>query len=283
MGWNEWPLMIFTVLAQCAIGAYWFCAVAVLAKAGGEHASRRLEKMMLLIWVFVGIGFLCSAFHLGSPFRAGNALIRVGQAPLSNESLFGPLFIACGGLAWLLAVWGKTPGLRKLLLAAGLVVSVIFLWAMTSFYMMSTVPTWDNWTTPFAFVTTALLGGAALANVLFKMAGVSVASARGINFLLVTVACIAIVLAAVITINVAAMLPHIHSSIQAASELSPDMAMLQTWRFILLALGVGILVSQFVKKNNAPVVAIVVLCLMVVGEGIGRGVFYALYMTVGLV
>ncbi|GHK51845.1 hypothetical protein KPZU09_15810 [Klebsiella pneumoniae] len=55
----------------------------------------------------MGIGFLASVMHLGSPLRAFNSLNRIGASALSNEIASGALFFAVGGFWWLLAVLEK--------------------------------------------------------------------------------------------------------------------------------------------------------------------------------
>lgn len=57
----------------------------------------------------MGLGFLASIMHLGSPMRAFNSLNRVGASALSNEIAAGSVFFAVGGIWWLVAVLGKMP------------------------------------------------------------------------------------------------------------------------------------------------------------------------------
>ena len=52
-GWHEWPLMVFTVLGQCVVGAFIVLAIALLTQRSKEEA-RRIHLSMLLrfcIWV----------------------------------------------------------------------------------------------------------------------------------------------------------------------------------------------------------------------------------------
>ena len=282
MGLHEWPLMIFTVLAQSAVGAYWLCTIAILSNAAGQDANRRLEKAMLLIWIFLGIGFLLSSLHLGTPMKAFNAFNHIGSAPLSNEGFFGVLFLACGGLAWLLAMLNQAAAVRKVLLLIGLALSVALIWAMSKLYLMPTVPTWNNWTTPAAFIVTIVLGGAALANLLFKAAGVNESNASCLNKFTTWLIFAGLVGAAIVTVSMVSSLSGIQNSFQSASSLIPDMGKLQTWRFLLLGLGAGIVVWQFMARGKAASFAALGLCAVLVGEVIGRGIFYGLYMTAGL-
>ncbi|HBQ6314448.1 TPA: dimethyl sulfoxide reductase anchor subunit [Klebsiella pneumoniae] len=103
-GWHEWPLVLFTVLGQCVVGATIVSGLGWLALGDQREARRRLVRNMFFIWLLMGIGFLASVMHLGSPLRAFNSLNRIGASALSNEIASGALFFAVGGFWWLLAL-----------------------------------------------------------------------------------------------------------------------------------------------------------------------------------
>ena len=109
-GWHEWPLVLFTVLGQCVVGATIVSGLGWLALGDQREARRRLVRNMFFIWLLMGIGFLASVMHLGSPLRAFNSLNRIGASALSNEIASGALFFAVGGFWWLLAVLEKRAG-----------------------------------------------------------------------------------------------------------------------------------------------------------------------------
>lgn len=102
-GWHEWPLMIFTVFGQCVAGGFIVLALALLKGRLNAEQQQRLVLSMFGLWVLMGIGFIASTLHLGSPMRAFNSLNRVGASSLSNEIASGAIFFAVGGLGWLLA------------------------------------------------------------------------------------------------------------------------------------------------------------------------------------
>ena len=105
-GWHEWPLVLFTVLGQCVVGA---TIVSGLAgwRWGPTGSPAAAGAQYVFIWLLMGIGFLASVMHLGSPLRAFNSLNRIGASALSNEIASGALFFAVGGFWWLLAVLEK--------------------------------------------------------------------------------------------------------------------------------------------------------------------------------
>jgi anaerobic dimethyl sulfoxide reductase subunit C (anchor subunit) len=54
---------------------------------------------MFGLWVLMGIGFIASTLHLGSPMRAFNSLNRVGASSLSNEIASGQFSLPSVGWA----------------------------------------------------------------------------------------------------------------------------------------------------------------------------------------
>ena len=156
-GWHEWPLMIFTVFGQCVAGGFIVLALALLKGRLNAEQQQRLVLSMFGLWVLMGIGFIASTLHLGSPMRAFNSLNRVGASSLSNEIASGAIFFAVGG--WLLAAMKKLPaGLRSLWLIVTMVLGVVFVWMMIRVYnTIDTVPTWYSVTT--SFFLTMFIGG----------------------------------------------------------------------------------------------------------------------------
>lgn len=107
-GWHEWPLVIFTVLGQCVVGALIVSGIGWFA-AKNNADRQHIIRGMFFLWLLMGIGFIASVMHLGSPLRAFNSLNRIGASGLSNEIAAGSIFFAVGGLWWLVAVIGKMP------------------------------------------------------------------------------------------------------------------------------------------------------------------------------
>ena len=282
MGWNEWPLMFFTVIAQSAMGAFWWCFFALQGVGLSKDRCARLERVMLVIWGMMGVAFVFSSAHLGSPFRAINAILRFGQSPLSNEIVFGSAFAGLGFLRWLMfARQLGSEAVRKNLLWATFVVSLAFLWGMSSFYLMPTVPTWNTPLTPMAFVLTALIGGGAVAAALFAVAGIDAPGLLHVGP--ARLAGVALVVAIGVTFTQSASLPAINSSVKHAAELSPYYADLMIIRFLLLFLALGLWFRQVAQGSTLAVnTSIVCAILALTGEWVGRGVFYGLHMTVGL-
>ncbi|CDZ83888.1 anaerobic dimethyl sulfoxide reductase chain C [Citrobacter koseri] len=266
-GWHEWPLMIFTVFGQCVVGGFIVLALALMKGELRTESQQRVLTGMFALWVLMGIGFIASMLHLGSPMRAFNSLNRVGSSALSNEIASGSLFFAVGGIGWLLAVLKKlSPALRNLWLVVTIVLGVIFVWMMVRVYnSIDTVPTWYSIWTPLGFFLTLFMGGPLL------------------GYLLPVISVLALVVSAIMSVMQGAELATIHSSIQQASALVPDYGSLMAWRIVVLVVALCCwIVPQLKGYQPAVPLLSVAFILLLVGELIGRGVFYGLHMTVGM-
>ncbi|HBV7986991.1 dimethyl sulfoxide reductase anchor subunit family protein [Citrobacter freundii] len=277
-GWHEWPLVLFTVLGQCVAGALIVSGYGWLTTKD-DAVKQRIVRSMFFLWLVMGIAFLASVMHLGSPLRAFNSLNRIGASPLSNEIASGSLFFAVGGLWWLVAFLGKMPAtLGKIWLLLSMLLGLVFVYAMTNVYQIDTVPTWYNGYTTLAFFMTMLLSGPLFAALLLRAAGVSCSPARfaGISVLALLVTVAVVVLQGL-------SLGEIHSSVQNAGALVPDYASLQVWRIFLLVAGLGCWICPLVRRKEPSVGGLALgLVSVLAGEIIGRGLFYGLHMTVGM-
>ncbi|MEB6586667.1 DmsC/YnfH family molybdoenzyme membrane anchor subunit [Klebsiella quasipneumoniae] len=278
-GWHEWPLVLFTVLGQCVVGATLISGLVWLELADQREARQRLVRSMFFIWLLMGIGFLASVMHLGSPLRAFNSLNRVGASALSNEIASGALFFAVGGFWWLLAVLEKMPAAQgKIWLVITLLLGLLFVLAMTRVYQIDTVPTWYTGYTTSAFFLTVLLSGPLFAALLLQMAKVDVN-----GWFIAGLSVAALVISAAVIVMQSTGLSTIHSSVQQAASLLPNYGRLQALRLILLALGLGCWLCPLIRRQPPRAVGLLAgLLLVLIAECIGRGLFYGLHMTVGM-
>ena len=282
MGWGEWPLFIFTVTAQTATGAFWWCCVALLAAGLPSEQASQLERSTIVIWGLVALSFCAAAFHLGSPLRAINASFRFGRSAFSNEVVFGSAFVGLGTFGWLMNVFGiGSPTLLSIVLGLTVLCSFAFLASMTAFYMMPTVPTWNTYVTPTAYMLTTILGGSILAATLF--AAVEIRHSGLLIYGPAAMAVMSLVAIIALTLAQGALLPKINSSIKRAVELSPHYAGLMAVRFVILFSALLMWGLELSRAGMLSVeTGIVALSLVVLGELVGRGVHYGLHMTVGL-
>lgn len=162
---HEWPLLIFTLLLQGAVGLTLFLSLACGGEKFAPCTARRMWVPVFSACVLAGVGLLASVFHLGYPLNAFNALRHISSSWLSREILFASLFLACLGVSFL-ALLFKLKVLKGLLPIAVLL-GLIDVFCMSEIYMRTSVVTWTHFNTLVMFYgSVAIVGG-----VMFSVVG----------------------------------------------------------------------------------------------------------------
>ncbi len=152
--WSEFPLVVFTLLAQLSVGAFWLAAL---------FLPKPLDVLPLLaIGAALALGMAASFAHLGTKRNAWRAIFHLKKSWLSREILFALFF----GTGWLAAtgeslLFGRSSSpLLWLTALAGF--ALIFSMGMA--YRLRARPAWDTWKTNAAFfISAALLGTTSMA------------------------------------------------------------------------------------------------------------------------
>lgn len=281
MIFHEWSLIFFTVLAQTAVGGYLLIGARALVLNHDEEKLNSYKVPMFILWALMGLGFMFSTTHLGSPLRAFNAFNQLGSAWLSNEVFFGAAFFAVGGLQWLLSVVKKGGvAVQKALMVGAMVLGVIFMYAMINVYMINTVPTWDNIYTPLSFIMTMVVGGLLLSQFVIVFANDSRFTVdRNITMLAV----IAVAISLLVTVGKLNLIGDIQTSAAKASELVDGLGSYVILQVALLMASLLIWILPMLNKAKVnPVSLGLALVMFLASELIGRGLFYSLHMTNGL-
>ena len=281
MIFHEWSLIFFTVLAQTAVGGYLLIGARALVLNHDEDKLNSYKVPMFILWALMGLGFMFSTTHLGSPLRAFNAFNQLGSAWLSNEVFFGAAFFAVGGLQWLLSVLKKGGvAIQKALMVGAMVLGVIFMYAMINVYMINTVPTWDNIYTPLSFIMTMVVGGLLLSQFVIVFANDSRFTVdRNITMLAV----IAVAISLIVTVGKLNLIGDIQTSVAKASELVDGLGSYVILQVALLMASLLVWILPMLNKAKVnPVNLGLALVLFLASELIGRGLFYSLHMTSGL-
>ncbi|HEY6074997.1 MAG TPA: DmsC/YnfH family molybdoenzyme membrane anchor subunit, partial [Anaerolineales bacterium] len=181
-GWEELPLVLFTLLAQTAVGAFWamLWAFTPFWYLVQYDTSRLRLAPLALIGLCLGLGLAGSLAHLGAKKNAWRVLGHLRKSWLSREVLMVLLF----GAGWLLATWismarGFIPAALGWLVA---LLGAALLYSMAQVYHLRAAPAWNTWRTDAGFLLSALLlGGLSMAAVLAfesKLTGIQVPAAR---------------------------------------------------------------------------------------------------------
>ncbi len=288
MGDWEWPLIIFTVFGQIAIG--------IILMLWWLNRNRDLESNLFRQGVYVSgglliVALLASLFHLGHPEAAYRALAHLGSSWLSREIL---LFLLTF-LAWIYLFWqsrqqksSRVHGSvattittaqtavgeqlienRSLGLGITSVLGLLGIVSSAMIYVMPRVPAWNNVGPVLFFLLTTVLLGALCTLVLGRKL---LQTAQKKRLLQASLGCT--ILSLLVYVIYASMLSI---SIEGSASLNFLLSSPLFWVRALLGwfaplfLLVSMLKNSQVNKTN---LILTVTLLAALGEVLGRALFY---------
>lgn len=273
---GETALLIFTLCLQAAIGTM-FCIT-----LGKQLNKDKLFKRAALSTAILSvIGILASLVHLGQPLSAFYSLNNLGSSWLSKEVLFAGMFMGIAVIYALVVYFKPTnQSLNTSLRWAGSLVGLITVFSMAKVYTFTIVPVWQGANTFVDFYATTIVLGTLvfLVTDLMELQNVD----KRIFGL--------IVLAAVI-IQASVAVPHAiglglgGQAAHASAEILSSMSVAIGLKWLLLLSGAGILMWLATQKDGVaggkPATGIIyaVCVALVVGQVIGRYVFYAAFIA----
>jgi anaerobic dimethyl sulfoxide reductase subunit C (anchor subunit) len=283
---KEWPLVIFTIIAQLAMGMILMCVGFdwyLASKAGMETAQKVMQCVIFITAPLLIIGLLVSLLHLGHIEKAMKAFYNIRSSWLSRESLLMGLLTMLLSFLAILHIFGLiSKEVIKPILWTATVISLVLVFCMSKIYMLRTVPAWNRNTTPIAFYATTILLGA-VAYAVVCISGVSASQGEWLAEILSVVSILALFLvgiqSAVISIGL----------FTGDGEISPREGIVSGWkkhsctvilRVVSVFAGLGFLgVALFTSLFFIVYFAFV---LVLVSETAGRFFFYASHETVGI-
>ncbi|MCI5825269.1 MAG: dimethyl sulfoxide reductase anchor subunit [Arcanobacterium sp.] len=165
MNTEELPMILFTVIAQMAVGAFWALGVIHLfglrKKLTATEVDRVTNAALFAVGPLLVLGFFAAFFHLNDPFHAPYTLAHVGSSWLSRELLFGVLF-GLLGFIFALAQWFGwfNRNMREVLAALAALAGLGLLVSMSGVYFsVRTIPAWHTPAVPVFFFASAILTG----------------------------------------------------------------------------------------------------------------------------
>lgn len=306
MNTQEWALILFTVLGQMAVGSFLVLGVVhyFAARArGAENADLLSDRALLAIGPVLVLAMLASLLHLGNVLNAPRAVANFGSSWLSREILAAVLFAVLGG-AFALMQWRKiaTPVVRTVVAVVAALVGLGLVYSMAQVYMVPNQPAWNSLATPIAFFSTALLLGLFAVGAAFVVTygyaktkdpgceEVLCALLRGTLRWIAVVAVVVLGVELVVTPLYLANLSAGDAAMQAtARAIINDYGVLLAIRLGLAFVGAGILGLFLFQAASTPGrervlgnLALSAFVLVLVAEVVGRFLFYATHVGIGL-
>lgn len=160
---SEWPLALFTVITQMAVGAFVTLGVVVVL-ASRRYSDQEVDRLatpaLFALGPLMVLSMLMTVFHLGNPLNAPNAILHWQSSWLSREIWFVAGFTGLGFVFFVLQ-WRRwfTVRIRTAFAVFTAVFGLVFVWVMSHVYMIVTIPAWNSWTTVAQFYATTMILG----------------------------------------------------------------------------------------------------------------------------
>lgn len=307
MAVTEMPLAIFTFLMQLSIGAFIAVeAVRVMGakRSGSDKTDATLNKVVYAAFILAIVGLLASFFHLKVPIHAPFALVNFATSWMTREIWFAVIFIVLLFVYCVMLL--RRLGSSTVRLGVAVVIAVVGLvlvFCMANAYMNPAHPAWNMSGTVLSFyATTFLVGPSFAAAAISLLAAADAKKASGNSALfgslqsgsLVFSAAAGMVALAVISISLTLGICGLsasgdYASLASVACLVGEDNVLFVTRMVLVFAGVlcaGIsLYCNLKKASEQPYVdawAITACVLLVVAEFIGRNLFYAAAVQIGI-
>lgn len=305
---HEWALIIFTTVMQMAVGAFVLVGGIHLFAARRytvETADKLSDRALIAIGPVVVLALIATFFHLGNPLNAPRAISNLGSSWLSREIVLAVVF-AIGGAVFAFMQWRKvsTPAVRNAIALVVAAVGLVLVFAMAAVYLLPTVPAWNTIVTPISFyITTFLLGalaiGAAYVVAYWRMRGDEKAEKETqFEIVAITLRWIALVSVALLGLQFIVLPVYLASLTANASPAAAESVrilfdqngVLFVLRLLFIFLGAGVF-SVFVYRTAATrgstirvlgSMALIAFALVLVAEVLGRYLFYASMVRVGI-
>ncbi len=306
MNLREWALPVYTILMQFSTGTLlvlWCLRATGMKGITPDAMDRILRKPILVIVSGIVIAIVGSHFHLSKPYFSFLAIMNFGSSWLSREIVFTILLLlSCAFLAYL--TWYREGHTRVKTVvgwfAVGCGCAVIL--CMSMLYLIPTQPIWYTPVTVLVFYSTMLmLGGASAAALLImdtvfsepgepELAPVrySIIRRSAVGFTLLA----SLVLVGITLLNAYQITTMRHGDQLAQTSLSLLMGVyspLLLARFATVIAGVGLLGITLLRicRTRKPLVEVVfpihlAVLLVVIGEILGRFLFYATHVRIGV-
>lgn len=268
-------LTVFTICLQASIGIMLFVAI------GRMINSKAIYKRAVVVSTALGIvGMLVSLLHLGRPLIAYNALLNFSTSWLSREIWFTSFFVGLTLVITFLVL--KKPLATKLitsLVVLATVVGLVNVLFMANIYGTASVPLWNSAATYVEFYAATISMGAMLFFALsLKEAEKTVKVV--IPFVAIAVAIqIAFVTSFIINIGASS-----DQALQASLVIMDGLKVAVILKWLLIAIGTG-LVLWFSKDSLSKRAFNLILgstTLIIIGQIVGRYVFYASMVITGI-
>jgi anaerobic dimethyl sulfoxide reductase subunit C (anchor subunit) len=306
MNVREWALPVYTILMQMAVGALfvlWLIRSLAVSKFSHQEIERIIRNPILVIVFTAAVAMVGAHFHLSKPFHSYLAVLNFKTSWLSREIVFTVSFFLT--TMSLLSVTYFQTQRQKLISFVGwlaITLGAILIYCMARIYLIPSQVAWNSTTVIFSFYTTALmLGCMAIACLMvldLKFAEIKKSDDIELRVDVIQYSFIGLTILTILLVILSIAIIYIQMHLLAQGDLIARTSLrlllelylpLFIMRLVFLLLAscyLGITVYQVNKLKMTTqnlMTPVYISCLLIlVGEIVGRFLFYATHIRVGI-
>ncbi len=302
MNTREWALLIFTILGQLAVGMMFVMLIVrtyAASKVGAEKAAHLTDLPQYMVLPIMALAMLSSLFHLGKLVHVIGAVPNLATSWMSWEVVFGVVFIALAAV-YVFLQWRKMSSevVRTVIGWITAVIGLLYVFCMGMTYMLPAQPAWNTWSTSVTFFVTTLLlgvlGSAAAMMISFARVSKTEAEQQGVmGNVLQWLSISAIVLLGieflVMPLYFAYLSTQGSAAVQTLNMIVGTYGATLVIRLLLVFAGAGVLGAYLYRNASLPgkekswaTLAYSAFVLVLVSEVMGRFIFYATHIRIGI-
>lgn len=306
MNIREWTLPVYTILTQLSVGALcviWIIRTLRSVKLADENNDQFVKVPVLILFFTIAFAIIFAHFHLSKPFLSVMALRNIETSWLSRELLANTIYIFFVGLLLVSLLLAKGSQKTNTFLGwTAIVAGFATDYCMSRIYLLPSQPSWNSPLTPVSFLVTTFLLGVVTVPVLFIMDLIFKKSQEHENLsryadligtslvrLAVVTVPLCILMAGINFYQIASLLSGSSAAQTSLSLLLNIYQPLLIIRLVLLFVGVVWFVYISVQINQRKLFVddllpnVFIVCLLVmIAEILGRFLFYAIHVRVGI-
>jgi len=155
---EEWPLMLFTMLSQFAIGTFSLLIVvsSFITTDSMDVVSTVVRPGIYASVLVMALALVCSFFHLGTPYVAYMSIANAKSSWLSREIITGGAFLAFAAAYAYTCYSGSSTILLGWL---AVIIGLTNIYCMANIYRATIFPAWTSVNTFISFYCTTFALG----------------------------------------------------------------------------------------------------------------------------
>lgn len=306
MNFREWALPFYTILIQLAVGALivlWFIRSLIHSRFSHREVDRIVWNPLLVIAFTAAVAMVGAHFHLSRPFHSFLAVLNFGSSWLSREIVFTVLFFLTTMILLYLNYF--RPDRRRWITGLGwlaITFGILLIYCMARIYLLPTQAAWNSKTVIISFYATALMIGG-MAIVCLMMLDLKFAEIKnetdvdlraevlrytsvGLTILTSLLVLISLFLVSIQVRELAQGDLIARTSLSLLVELYLPLFIMRLIFLVFACVSLSYAVARMHRRKMSPqslMLPVYLSCLsIIVGEILGRFLFYATHVRVGI-